>query len=270
MPPLIPLCVQVLPCHHPHARVASTFSPGMVYSQLPQHRSGRVFLNQAVPLESIKHGYINYDTDYSSPHRGQVGFGLQSLDLSGNQLREIPRSLPCLAPLLQSLKLARNQLQALGQAVDYPPLLQMLDVKNNGIVNPLMPSLITLTINCVQSEVTNVSPICSHAQHENLVNLKFLYLSANRLEHLDIEYDPPPPEQSLEDSGASDSVEYVGPKKLLFPKLQGLQMSHNQLTELPENIHRLVKLCELAFDNNPQIRRLPSGLHKLTNLFTLR
>ncbi len=133
-----------------------------------------------------------------------------------------------------------------------------------------MSSLTTPTINCVQSEVTNVSPICSHAQHENLGNLKFLYLSANRLEHLDIEYDPPTPEQSFEDSGASESLACVGPKKLLFPKLQGLQMSHNQLTELPKNIHRLEKLCELAFDNNPQIRQLPPCLHKLTSLFTLR
>ncbi len=246
----------------------------MMYSQLPQRRAGRVLLHQASPLESVKHSYINYDIDSSSSlHRSQVGFALQSLDLSGNDLREVPRSLPCLTPLLQTLKLARNQLQTLGQAADYPPLLQMLDVKNNGIVNPLMPSLTASTINCVQSEVSNVSPICSHTHHENLNNLKFLYLSSNRLEKLVIEYDPLPIEQTLEDSvsaGAFLSQGPNGPRRMLFPKLQGLQISHNQLTELPETIHRLEKLCELAFDNNPRIARLPATLHRLTGLFTLR
>lgn len=244
-----------------------------MYSQMPQRRAGRggVFLNQATSLESVKHSYINYDIDPSSLHRSQVGFALQSLDLSGNNLRDIPRSLPCLTPLLQTLKLARNQLQSLGQASDYPPNLHMLDVKNNGIVNPLMASLIPPTINCVQSEVTSVSPVCSHTRHENLSNLKFLYLSGNRLDKLDIEYDRPPVEQSLEDSTEPlEATLNPGPKKLLFPKLQGLQISHNHLTELPENIHKLEKLCELAFDNNPRIQRLPTGLHRLTGLFTLR
>lgn len=213
--------IQVLPCHLPHSRVSHTFSPANTC--MVQHHMGRVFLNQALPLDSIKHGYINYDIDSSNPHAEQVGFALQTLDLTGNQITEIPRSLPCLAPLLQTLKLANNRLNALGQASDYPPLLQMLDVRNNGIVSPLQPSLVTPPICCVQSEVANVSQVCSHLQHENLANLKFLYMSFNRLTELVMDYQPRAPDTGLEDSMRSEVTQV--PRKLLFPKLQGLHVS---------------------------------------------
>ena len=261
--------VQCLPHHNPHPRVAPTFSSTYTHAH---HRQGRVLINQALPLESLRHGYINYDIDSSTNlHKGQVGFALQTLDLSGNHLTEVPRSLPCLCPLLQTLKMARNNLTRLGQAADYPPHLQMLDVKNNGIVGCLMPTLHPPTINCVQSQVVSAPTLCSHVQHESLSSLKFLYISSNRLEELLIEYDPAPLEGELEDSQqSSNSSQSQEPKKLLFPKLQGLQISHNRLTALPGSIIRLEKLCELAFDGNSEIEQLPHGLYQLSNLFTLR
>lgn len=287
--------IQVLPCHNPQLR--HEFGPyhpvhSMSFSQVQQsYQAGRVFFNQAVPLESAKHGYINYDIDSSHHlHKGQVGFSLQTLELSGNQLTEIPRSLPCLAPLLQTLKVAKNRITKLGQASDYPPLLQTLDAKNNGIITGIEPAFESPNIACVQSQVTQGSPVCSHISHHRLSNLKFLYLSSNRLAELQIEYEVPEIEFSTSQrvspnafldhaslSPASLSPASLPPAslgaaspELLFPRLQGLRISNNRLTKLPENIHRLEKLCELAFDGNPGIEKLPDGLHRLSNLFTLK
>ena len=267
--------IQVLPCHNPQMRLQ--FGPyhhvqSMTYSQVQQsYQAGRVFFNQAIPLESAKHGYINYDIDSSHHlHKGQVGFSLQTLDLSGNQLTEIPRSLPCLAPLLHTLKVAKNRITNLGQASDYPPLLQTLDAKNNGITVGIEPTFESPNITCVQSQVSQGSPVCSHVSHQRFSNLKFLYLSSNRLEELQIEYEVPNIEFSTSQRVSADTSLTPSSPELLFPRLQGLRISNNRLTKLPENIHRLEKLCELAFDGNPRIEKLPDGLHRLSNLFTLK
>lgn len=262
--------IQVLPYHHPLASVDFVPYDGRHSTSLSmqqQRFSSRVLFNKKVSLDSVRRSYINYDIVCShNLHRGQVGFSLQTLDLSGNQLIELPRSLPCLTPLLNTLKVSKNNLTNLGQASDYPPCLQTLDAQNNGITVGISPSLEPPNITCVQSQVSHAPVLCSHARHQNLANLKFLYLSGNRLEELQIEFQLPDVDNSYNETQAS-----LNPRSdLLFPCLQGLRISNNRLIKLPDNIHRLDTLCELSFDGNRRIERLPNSLHRLSKLFTLK
>ena len=98
-------------------------------------------------------------------------------------------------------------------------------------------------------------------------NLKFLYLSGNRLKDLQIEVI----KLDLEISNRSIGIEDASfQSEMLFPRLQGLRLSSNCLTRFPENIHKLERLCELAIDENPNIQRLPLNLYHLSGLFTFK
>ena len=217
-------------------------------------------------LPSVRQSYINLDVQSPEElHKSQSGFGLITLDLTANQLTGVPIGLSCLAPFLNTLKLGKNQITDLGNVQCYPPLLQTFDANQNAITCGIKASDNLAPAQCFQSQFTNVSSTCHHCNHQKLSHLKFLYLSNNQLEDLPIDFESVVSDYSVE------PVNRHSPEvKLLFPRLQGLRMSKNHLKEVPANIHKLDRLCELAFDGNPDIRRLPLNIHRLTNLFTFK
>ena len=222
-------------------------------------------------LQSLRRSYVSYDVRSSNElHKSQIGFALHMLDLSGNRLSSIPNGLPCLAPLLHTLKLARNAITNLSSIADFPPLLQTLDLSSNGVTQGIQPSSKMNDIYCIQSQLVKGKTSCSHFDHESLSSLKFLYLCDNRIEDLKIEYQKPELELSQTYSVNQSLAAVDNTPELLYPKLQGLKISNNSLVRFPENIHRLTSLRELILSGNTQITEIPPCLHKLTFLFTFR
>ena len=224
---------------------------------------------EGVSLSSMRQAFVNYEAHSSEElHKSQSGFCLMTIYLSGNQLTEIPKGLPCLAPFLHTLKVARNKITDLGYTSDYPAFLQTLDASNNSISSGIKPTLQPLQFPCLQSSLlVNTPSLCSHFNNYKMRNLKFLYLSGNRLKYLQIEI----MKSDLEISNQSFCIDDTSfQSEMLFPRLQGLRLSNNCLTRFPENIHKLERLCELAIDENPNIQRLPLNLYHLSGLFTFK
>ena len=230
------------------------------YTVIGRHRPGL--------LPSVRQTHVNFDA-YSSEelHKAQCGFSLAMLDLTGNQLTQVPQGLACLAPLLNSLKLARNRITDLGSADGYPSFLHTLEVSGNAVTNSVSSSPTQPVYSCLQSQLAVASPFCTHGNHQRFNHLKFLYLANNQLEEIKIEYEPS--EEFGHTMNPGNRTVPPAPE-LLFPRLQGLKLSNNRLTSLPENTYKLDRLCELAIDGNPGIMRLPLNLHRLTNLFTFK
>ena len=124
--------------------------------------SPSLHLEDTVVLPSTRQAYVNFEAQSSEElHKTHSGFCLKTLYLNGNQLTEIPRGLPCLAPLLDTLKVARNRITDLGYTSDYPALFQTLDAMNNSIARGIQPSLHLPEFHCVQSHLVNTSFQCS-------------------------------------------------------------------------------------------------------------
>ncbi len=222
-------------------------------------------------LHSSRQAQMNFDVQSSEElNRSQSGFALMLLDLANNKLWEVPAGLPCLAPMLMTLKLAKNRITDLGCISLYPPLIQNLDVSSNSVAFGIRAQdsrNATLASNCCQSQLTGASPVCYHYNHQRLSHLKFLYLSRNKLEELQLEYKAYP---ELEHSSCATTSPPAPTFKQLFPRLQGLRISNCLLREVPANIHKQNRLCELSIDGNERILQLPLKIHRLTSLFTFK
>lgn len=224
-------------------------------------------------LQSWRSSYISYDVRSADDlHRSQIGFALHILDLSENRFADIPKGLPCLAPLLHTLKLSNNAITNLGSFTDYPSLLQSLDVTANGITRGIQPPPDPVDIECLQVTLVEGGTVnCSHYRHETLSALKFLYLCGNRIEDLEIECQRLEPENSQTVSEDEDTPPSErDPPGLLYPKLQALKIGNNSLVRFPVNVHRLTKLRELVVSGNERITEIPSRLYHLSSLFTFR
>ena len=240
--------------------------------------------SQAILLVSTRQAYFKSASKLSSEAQ-QLGFGLTNLDLSSNRLSIAPRGLPCLAPLLKLLKLNSNCITHLGHLSDYPSTLITLDVSKNAAVQCIQPSPEPPKVVCIQSQLEHKSGSCFHFSHTSLSKLKFLYLNHNQLTNVLLETQAG---GGRENTGGDMEEEGRGRKRggsgggggggggeqpikeLLFPQLQSLRLSNNQLQQVPQSVHKHKGLCELAIDGNLGISHIPSNLHNLTQLFVLK
>lgn len=86
---------------------------------------------------------------------------LKELNLSDNQLEEIPHGLPCLVPRLEKLSLAGNHLTQMGHPEMYPSSLKSLDLSQNEICNEAsFVKTSAISIKDSMSPVTRSSNIC--------------------------------------------------------------------------------------------------------------
>ena len=136
-------------------------------------------------------------------------FTLEVLDLSGNQLTEVPANLSCLTPKLTKLNLARNRIKVLGRINDFPQDLEFLDVSRNALHCSLAPasSILDQRLHqpCARLQLSSpshgggasvggdpslggtpttssfVSKLCSHRTHKNLRKLSTLKMNHNYL-----------------------------------------------------------------------------------------
>ena len=238
--------------------------------------------SEARCVESARQSFMTLAAHGTTDSQSR-GFRLKTLDLSDNQLSEITPGLPCLAPQLRTLKLSGNRINHMGHPCNYPQLLEKLDMNRNGCKSCIHwcaepPSLV-----CAQSRLRHEYNSCLHIGHNVLGHLKFLFLDDNSLQSVSLEEEWTVPR--LDSSGSSSPC--WGPKsgvgdsgrqraatrgeskplQLMFPRLESLRLSNNQLQSVPANIHRQTELRELKLDRNPGITYLPSNLHLLQELF---
>ena len=135
-------------------------------------------------------------------------FMLEVLDLSHNSLSAIPAGLSCLAPKLQKLNIAHNQIKSLGTVTDFPVDLDQFDASSNELHTAIAPSLPgsdhryyqpcgrrhleasnPLTMSTVEGSTPsfqNLYKPCSHRSHKNLRKLTTLKLNNNHLVDLQL------------------------------------------------------------------------------------
>ena len=230
--------------------------------------------NEVQHVQSARQSYLTVTTP--AGERLASGFQLKILDLSSNQLYQIPRGLPCLAPQLRILKLSNNGIIHLEHPCNYPQLLEKLDVTKNLCERsiqwcPEPPNLV-----CAQAQLQGQEGSCFHIDHKVLGSLKFLFLEDNRLTCVMLEEDQGTREEGswesrrlgkLVSGGEGENAVSTGLPTLMFPKLESLRLSNNLLENVPSGIHRHVEIRELKLDNNAGITHLPSNLHLLQELF---
>ena len=236
-------------------------------------------------VQSCRQSYMTATTPESDAITGR--FRLKILDLSCNQLTEIPPGLPCLAPQLKSLKLSSNKIVHLGHPCNYPQLLEKLDVSKNICTSSIQWCAEPPNLVCAQSQLRREHSSCSHIGHKTLSNLKLLFLEDNLLTCVMLEECQR--EDSTERSAGSvvsaggvlvrgDHESSGGEEEgrgnasvalptLMFPNLESLRLSNNQLDSVPSGMHRHVEMRELKLDGNAGITHLPSNLHHLQELF---
>lgn len=188
-----------------------------------EHREQHTIQTQAVisrRLESFHDANMEVEEleeleDIQLEEGNGEAFMLEVLDLSGNQLTEVPANLCCLTPKLTKLNLARNRIKVLGRINDFPLDLEFLDVSRNNLHCSLAPasSILDQRLHqpCARLQLASpshggggggsvftsasgdaslgstpatpsfVSKLCSHRTHKNLRKLSTLKMNHNHL-----------------------------------------------------------------------------------------
>lgn len=223
---------------------------------------------------------------------------LASLNLAHNLFNSIPVALPCLAVSLVRLNMAYNSLRSMSHITSYPASLKQLDLSNNQITRwPSLPqidssdSMEQANTACYCPATNAQSPIvsnnrqtptsmreivlqsvCTHRRHLRLENLRTLILANNQINRIQLTSIDDGEMPNFEDenvdkdskTGHSSSKPY-----LLFPNVSMLDISNNQLKEIPHNIYELSNLSVLNINGNSEITELPPQMGLLGRLWNL-
>ncbi|KAH0560147.1 leucine-rich repeat serine/threonine-protein kinase 1 [Cotesia glomerata] len=223
---------------------------------------------------------------------------LTSLNLAHNLFTSVPVALPCLAVNLVRLNMAYNSLRSMSHITSYPASLKQLDLSNNQISCwPSLPQvdgadLMEQASTACYCPATNIqSPmvsnnrqtitslrdvvlmsVCTHRRHLRLENLRTLVLANNSLTRIQLTSvdDGESPNVEEESIDRDTKIAYSGSKLyLLFPNVSMLDVSSNQLKEIPLNIYELNNLSVLNISGNAEITELPPQMGLLSRLWNL-
>uniref|UniRef100_A0A1B6DQ53 non-specific serine/threonine protein kinase n=1 Tax=Clastoptera arizonana TaxID=38151 RepID=A0A1B6DQ53_9HEMI len=239
----------------------------------------------------------------SDEDNGQDCSHLSALNLAHNQFTAIPTVLSCLAVNLTRLNMSYNSLRSMSHITSYPSSIKQLDLSHNQVCCwPSLPQIETsdpmeqAAISCYAADSSSrsnkgtpgrrqagrslrtaiLNNLCSHRRHLRLDNLRTLVLADNKITRLQLttdddgltiqESDEQDPDWDV--MGSSNPVS--GPKnRLMFPNLSMLDLSNNQLKEIPVNIHDVSNLSVLNVGGNPEISELPPQMGLLSRLWNL-
>lgn len=271
-------------------------SPSLASS--PPHQSAEVNGKQNHPLKMFHHSQLwgtrhGDEIEDSDSEEEDIdlskGASLQKLDLSANQIVKIPLGLSCLATNLVTLILSNNNISDVPSLALFPTSLGTLDLSHNNLTrfHPIAENFLhkNATESRCYSVVEGQKPgmrrrisaenglqagkarLCRHAKHRALPNLKRLDLNNNKLEeiHFTLPRTRPASVASVSDPTPVNSK---GPS-VLFPILQSLTLSNNELWSLPKDVGVLSKLGSLHVSNT-KITRLPPEVGLLSELWDLQ
>ncbi|KAI4458153.1 ankyrin repeat and protein kinase domain-containing protein [Holotrichia oblita] len=222
---------------------------------------------------------------------------LSALNLAHNLFTSIPVVLPCLAVNLTRLNMAFNSLRSMSHITSYPSSIKQLDLSHNQItVWPSLPQVEAqdmMEVANVTCYATNTSmsrdklpiigvrrqssrsvrntvlhTVCSHRRHLRLDNLRTLILADNQLNRIQLSTDDDGDLSSTEDED-SDRNAFSGKARLMFPNLSMLDISNNNLREIPLNVYELNNLSVLNISGNLGINELPPQMGLLSRLWNL-
>ncbi|MEM8640497.1 MAG: leucine-rich repeat domain-containing protein [Cyanobacteria bacterium P01_G01_bin.54] len=181
-------------------------------------------------------------------------------DFGGNQLKELPE---CLGQLthLQSLYLSSNKLEELPEWLVQLTHLQLLNLSSNKLTE--LPEWLG-QLKGLQSLSLSENQLKKLPEWlGQLTYLQSLYLSHNQLKELPDSLGQLTQLQVLylSHNQLKELSESLGQLK----RLQLLHLSHNQVKELPESLGQLKRLQSLKLFKN-QLKELPDSLGQLTQL----
>ncbi|XP_022171675.1 leucine-rich repeat serine/threonine-protein kinase 1 isoform X1 [Myzus persicae] len=231
---------------------------------------------------------------------------LSSLNLSHNRFSSIPPVLSCLAVNLTRLNISYNCLRTMSYITSYPSSLKQLDLSHNKIC--VWPSLPQINLEeatpdqenllCYRLETGQVpkstvpskirtsrrmslranilNRVCSHRRHLRLENLRTLMLADNCMNRIQLSTDDDgfsavsnDSADELDDWETGGTVLGHSKSKLIFPNLSMLDLSNNQLKEIPYNINELINLSVLNISGNKDVTELPPQMGLLSRLWNL-
>ncbi|KAG5883328.1 hypothetical protein JTB14_032528 [Gonioctena quinquepunctata] len=221
---------------------------------------------------------------------------LSSLNLAHNLFSSIPVVLPCLAVNLTRLNMSFNSLRSMSHITSYPSSLKQLDLSHNQItVWPSLPqveaqdNMELANLACYMSTTSFrgktpdivarrqsgrsvrhivLHSVCSHRRHLRLDNLRTLILADNQLTRIQLATDDDGDISSTDDEEL-DRGSQTGKSRLMFPNLSMLDISNNNLKEIPPNINELTNLSVLNISGNLDINELPPQMGLLSRLWNL-
>ncbi|XP_076250430.1 leucine-rich repeat kinase isoform X2 [Rhynchophorus ferrugineus] len=221
---------------------------------------------------------------------------LSALNLAHNLFTSIPVVLPCLAVNLTRLNMAFNTLRSMSHITSYPSSLKQLDLSHNQItVWPSLPqveaqdNMELANLACYMDNTafrgklaevgvrrhssrsvrhTVLHSVCVHRRHLRLDNLRTLILADNRLSRIQLSTDDDGDMSSTEDD-ESERNPQTGKARLIFPNLSMLDISNNNIKEIPSNIYELTNLSVLNISGNLDINELPPQMGLLSRLWNL-
>jgi len=168
---------------------------------------------------------------------------LATLRLNNNLLESFPRGLACLAPKLESLHLAHNEIKDVCSIEEIPTKIRFLDISFNSLTSCIF--CVGKHKSCCLRSCSQPASHCHHMDHRCLSNLGSLNCSNNKLEEI-----------LLIDEE----------QNLLFPKLFALNLSCNRFSELPMQLYQFRDLKILNIGNNPDVKQIPLDIGYITGL----
>ena len=170
---------------------------------------------------------------------------LTVLQLNHNLLESFPRGLACLTPNLESLHLERNKINNLCSIKELPCRLRHLDISHNSIVSSNLTVFHVADAPLYCFRVSNQSyTSCTHMDHDNLHNLAHLNCSHNKITEISL----------------------FNRNNVLFPNLITLNISYNELTNLPTRLDQFTQLKHLYISNNQEAEHIPRDIGYISHL----
>jgi len=184
---------------------------------------------------------------------GTLSCCLKSLNLSSNKFTKVPTDLPCLAPNLEKLWMNNNPISEVDLIRDFPADLSMLNIQSSELKDISVTRSKSISCGSVISYLTQSTEegeYCEHCSHECLAKLNTLSLKNNNITSLQVA-------NKLNDS-----------YQALFPVLSVLDISNNQILNVPDHLELLTELTSLYLSDN-NITFLPSSISKLSHLWVI-
>lgn len=206
-------------------------------------------------------------------------------NLSRNSFSKVPVVLACIATELTRLNLSYNMITELGDIRLYPVKLKSVDLSHNQITTWFVSNLQSSEVNhCYAENIRQDGTIteclyghsatsCIHKLHQRLDSLKSINLSHNMIKDIQLSIIDPvldyPTQQGKQpvNHPKDEHTNYQG--QVLYPNVTALDLSYNQIRQVPKRISELKDLSVLNLSGNVSISSLPAELGLASKLWNL-